>query len=106
MPIYEYECKSCGERIEKFQKISDAPLTLCPNCGANSLEKLVSAAAFKLTGSGWYETDFKDKKPKSKAKKTTQKDTGKKTEKSSDKPGSNKTDTSKIKPTQQDSAAK
>lgn len=68
MPIYEYECKACGERIEKFQKISDAPATLCPNCGAEELQKLVSASAFKLTGSGWYETDFKDKKPKTKTK--------------------------------------
>ena len=64
MPIYEYECQACGERIEKFQKISDDPITLCPNCGAEKLQKLVSASAFKLTGSGWYETDFKDKKPK------------------------------------------
>lgn len=86
MPIYEYECSSCGHRIEKFQKISDEPLTRCPECETDNLAKLVSAAAFKLKGSGWYETDFKDKKPKqtektgTKEKKTkAKKDAAKKT---------------------------
>ncbi len=59
MPIYEYECKSCGHRLEKLQKISDAPLTTCPACEADALTKLVSAAGFRLKGGGWYETDFK-----------------------------------------------
>lgn len=95
MPIYEYECRSCGERIEKFQKISDERLTRCPACEKDSLEKLVSASAFKLTGSGWYETDFKDKKPKSKPKDSDVKKTTetKKTEtkKTSDTSSSTKT---------------
>ncbi|MEM9300582.1 MAG: zinc ribbon domain-containing protein [Pseudomonadota bacterium] len=65
MPIYEYECDACGSRFEAIQKISDDPLTECRKCGATgSVRKLVSAAAFRLKGSGWYETDFKkgDKK--------------------------------------------
>lgn len=59
MPIYEYECKACGARLEKLQKISDAPLTDCPSCSRSELTKLVSASAFRLKGGGWYETDFK-----------------------------------------------
>jgi putative FmdB family regulatory protein len=59
MPIYEYQCLSCGKEVEALQKISDAPLTVCPECGKASLQKKVSAAAFRLKGSGWYETDFK-----------------------------------------------
>ncbi len=62
MPIYEYECHACGHRLEKLQKISDQPLTDCPACGQPGLKKLVSAVAFRLSGSGWYETDFKDEK--------------------------------------------
>ncbi len=59
MPIYEYRCSSCGHELETLQKISDAPLTSCPECQQNSLQKLVSAASFRLKGGGWYETDFK-----------------------------------------------
>jgi putative FmdB family regulatory protein len=62
MPIYEYRCESCGEVIEKIQKVSDAPLKDCPACGKPALKKLVSASSFRLKGSGWYETDFKGKK--------------------------------------------
>ena len=64
MPIYEYQCEQCGHKLEKLQKISDEPLKSCPQCGNQSLKKLVSAAAFRLKGGGWYETDFKtgDKK--------------------------------------------
>lgn len=59
MPIYEYQCKACGHRLEKLQKISAAPLTDCPACQAAELARLVSAAGFRLAGGGWYETDFK-----------------------------------------------
>ena len=59
MPIYEYQCLACGKELEALQKISDAPLEDCPACGAASLKKKVSAAAFRLKGGGWYETDFK-----------------------------------------------
>ena len=64
MPIYEYRCDECDHELEMLQKISDDPVKTCPICGKDSLRKLVSAAAFKLKGTGWYETDFKDKKPK------------------------------------------
>ncbi len=59
MPIYEYECAACGHRKEAIQKISDEPLKDCPECGKPELKKMVSAAAFRLKGGGWYETDFK-----------------------------------------------
>ena len=59
MPIYEYRCAACGHELEAMQKMSDAPLTDCPNCGQPALKKLISAAGFRLKGGGWYETDFK-----------------------------------------------
>ena len=59
MPIYEYLCQACGKELEALRKISEEPLRDCPACGAASLQKKVSAAAFRLKGSGWYETDFK-----------------------------------------------
>ena len=63
MPIYEYRCDQCGHQFEVLQKISDAPVKNCPKCNSNNPRRLVSAAAFKLKGTGWYETDFKTKKP-------------------------------------------
>ena len=59
MPIYEYQCQACHKQMEALQKISDAPLRDCPNCGEPALKKKVSAASFRLKGGGWYETDFK-----------------------------------------------
>lgn len=59
MPIYEYRCESCGEELERLQRMSDDKLVDCPACGKPALKRLVSAAAFRLKGSGWYETDFK-----------------------------------------------
>lgn len=59
MPIYAYQCSACGHSMEALQKMADAPLTDCPACGASALEKKVTAAAFRLSGGGWYETDFK-----------------------------------------------
>ena len=67
MPIYEYACVSCDHHLEALQKMSEDPLVFCPECGEESLRKMVSAAAFVLKGSGWYETDFKNsgkEKPK------------------------------------------
>lgn len=61
MPIYEYQCQACQHELEALQKMSDAPLVDCPECGAPRLRKKVSAAAFRLKGGGWYETDFKTK---------------------------------------------
>ena len=59
MPIYEYQCQSCGHAYEALQKISEAPLTECPACKKPDLAKKISAAGFRLKGVGWYETDFK-----------------------------------------------
>lgn len=59
MPIYEYVCRKCGNELEKLQKLSDGPLTECPECGEPTLKRKVSAAGFRLAGGGWYETDFK-----------------------------------------------
>ena len=60
MPIYAYKCASCGHAKDVLQKISDAPLTTCPACGAESFSKQVTAAGFQLKGSGWYATDFRN----------------------------------------------
>ena len=64
MPIYEYCCRECGHSLEVIQKLADAPLTDCPVCSRPTLKKQVSAPSFRLSGGGWYETDFKtgDKK--------------------------------------------
>lgn len=61
MPIYEYQCRACGYEFETLQKVSEDPLTDCPDCAKPQLQKLVSVAGFRLKGSGWYETDFKTK---------------------------------------------
>ena len=64
MPIYEYRCEECGHELEAIQKMSDDPLTKCPNCNNESLVKKISATGFRLKGGGWYETDFKSGKKK------------------------------------------
>lgn len=66
MPIYEYQCKSCGHELEAIQKISEAPLKFCPECGQPELVKRISAVGFRLKGGGWYETDFKKDSDKKK----------------------------------------
>ncbi|MFN2643807.1 MAG: FmdB family zinc ribbon protein [Burkholderiales bacterium] len=65
MPIYEYRCNACGHEDEHLQKVSEAPLTVCPACGKPEYRKQLSAAGFQLKGTGWYATDFKGggKKP-------------------------------------------
>ncbi|HWS06156.1 MAG TPA: FmdB family zinc ribbon protein [Burkholderiaceae bacterium] len=63
MPIYAYKCDSCGHAKDVLQKISDAPLTECPACGAATFNKQLTAAGFQLKGSGWYATDFKGGTP-------------------------------------------
>jgi putative FmdB family regulatory protein len=68
MPIYEYVCDDCGHALEALQKISDTPLLACPACEKDSLKKKISAPGFRLSGSGWYETDFKSKNQKNLAK--------------------------------------
>lgn len=76
MPIYEYECQACGHHMEAMQRMSDDPLKDCPECGKTELKKLISAAGFRLSGGGWYETDFKTG-----SKKNVTKNEGKKTTK-------------------------
>jgi putative FmdB family regulatory protein len=71
MPIYEYECKACGHRQEALQKMSDDPLRDCAECDKPELKKLISAAAFRLKGGGWYESDFKSGSKKNGVKNDT-----------------------------------
>ncbi|WP_077037601.1 FmdB family zinc ribbon protein [Pelomonas sp. KK5] len=59
MPIYAYRCSTCGHAKDVLQKISDAPLSTCPACGAETFSKQITAAGFQLKGSGWYVTDFR-----------------------------------------------
>lgn len=61
MPIYAYRCESCGFEQDVLQKMSDAPLAVCPSCAAPAFRKQLTAAGFQLKGSGWYVTDFRDK---------------------------------------------
>jgi putative FmdB family regulatory protein len=68
MPIYEYRCSNCGHQQEFLQKVSDTPLTVCPQCGKPTFSKMLSAAGFQLKGSGWYATDFRNSGSKPAAK--------------------------------------
>ena len=74
MPIYEYRCDACGFQKDYLMKMSDAPLTTCPECSKQTFSKMLTAAGFQLKGSGWYATDFKggakpkDEKPKEEKK--------------------------------------
>ena len=83
MPIYEYQCEQCAQRLEALQKISDDPLQDCPECNQPALKKLVSAPSFRLKGGGWYETDFKtgDKKQLAESDSKEAKDSSKDTNK-------------------------
>ncbi len=89
MPLYEYECTTCGRVQEVLQKFSDKPLTKCPHC-SGKLHKLISQSTFHLKGTGWYVTDYANKsssapdtKPKSaKTEKTTEKKSSEKPDKS------------------------
>jgi putative FmdB family regulatory protein len=72
MPIYEYRCGACGHEHEALQKVSEPPLTKCPACGKQKLQKQLSAAGFQLKGSGWYATDFKSKAPAKKPEAKTE----------------------------------
>lgn len=90
MPIYEYQCKHCQHQLDVLQKITDPPKVTCPECGQDTLKKCVSAAGFRLKGSGWYETDFKGGKDK-------QKNSSPKEEKVSETKVENKTKTEETK---------
>jgi putative FmdB family regulatory protein len=90
MPIYDYRCDACGHKEEHLQKVSEAPLTVCPACGKPEYRKQLSAAGFQLKGTGWYATDFKGgaKKPADKDKKSDTKTEAKPESKSESKPDS------------------
>ena len=85
MPFYEYQCQACGAQVEVMQKISDAPLKKCPECGKSRLTKLVSAPVFRLKGGGWYETDFKSDKENKRNLVETEKSESKPAEKPAEK---------------------
>ncbi len=59
MPIYAFECTHCGHSFDRLQKLSDPDPTTCPSCATEALRRQITAPAFRLAGSGWYETDFK-----------------------------------------------
>lgn len=59
MPIYAFECTQCGHSFDRLQKLSDPDPDTCPDCGAHAIRRQLTAPAFRLSGSGWYETDFK-----------------------------------------------
>jgi len=66
LPIYEYECRDCKEQFEELRRITDKSQIICVNCKSTNVQKLVSACSFELKGTGWYKTDYKDKKPEKK----------------------------------------
>jgi putative FmdB family regulatory protein len=87
MPIYEFECSACNTVFERLQKLSDSDPVQCPECGQPRVKRRLTAPAFRLAGSGWYETDFKkdgdkkrnlagkDEAPKAETKADTKADT-------------------------------
>lgn len=77
MPLYDYQCTSCGHQLETLQKINAKPLVDCPACQQPTLRKKVAASAFRLSGSGWYETDFKTNNQKNITKKDNASSTSK-----------------------------
>jgi putative FmdB family regulatory protein len=106
MPIYEYQCDQCGHQFDAIQKFSDAPLEDCPVCEKSALRKKISAPSFRLSGSGWYETDFKSDKEKKRNLAGDQQNTSKsntenststesKTESKTENKAKNKTDSNK-----------
>ena|SRR5919108_6542514 len=101
MPIYEYRCNACGHQEEHLQKVSEAPLSVCPACGKPEYRKQLSAAGFQLKGTGWYATDFKGGSKKPAEKKT---DTKSDTETKSDTKSDSKTE-SKPEPKTESKAA-
>ena len=98
MPFYEYQCADCAHELEALQKISADPLIDCPACGHPALKRKISAAAFRLKGGGWYETDFKSSGKRNIAGEGGEKGASSKSEggsesKAADKPAEKKTET-------------
>ena len=71
MPIYDFQCTSCGFKNELMRKISESTNINCPQCSKETFAKMLSAPSFQLSGSGWYASDFKDKKDNKTNKITT-----------------------------------
>src|SRR5262245_9853137 len=80
MPIYEYSCQKCGRHLEVMQKMSDKPLTRCPEC-KGKLEKIFSQTSFQLKGSGWYASDYTNRGKAEKSEKTDKTEKTEKTDK-------------------------
>ncbi len=94
MPIYEYQCTTCGHQLESLQKMADEPLKICPVCQQSTLTRLVSAAGFQLKGSGWYATDYRPKQTGAgEDKSTTETKSTDNTSKKSDTKSNTKSDT-------------
>ena len=93
MPIYEYHCSTCGFQKEYLQKLSDPLLRVCPECGKQTFDKMLTAAGFQLKGGGWYATDFKHSGAKPAAKAGRESATAGKTETASEGKGGSKTET-------------
>lgn len=66
MPIYAFQCAACGHAFDRLQKLADPDPTTCPACAAEAVKRQITAPAFRLSGTGWYETDFKSKGEKKK----------------------------------------
>ena len=101
MPIYEYQCDDCNHALDALQKVNDKPLVDCPECGKNTLRRLISAPNFRLKGEGWYETDFKKENRKNVADQKDEKPEKKESSKSD-----NDSDKTKKKDKIKDKAAK
>jgi putative FmdB family regulatory protein len=99
MPIYEYVCNECDHAHEALQKLSDAPLIDCPACAKPAMKKMISAPQFRLSGSGWYETDFKSSKQKNLTDSGDKKGTDSGDKKSTDSSDKKSTDSSDKKST-------
>jgi len=96
MPIYEYQCLSCGRRTETLQRMADPPLTVCETCGGE-LKKLISSPSFQFKGSGWYATDYAGKKggaPSSEAKESKESKEARSSGRSSESGSSSSSDSS------------
>lgn len=89
MAIYEYRCDSCGHQKEFLQRMSDAPVAECPECGKRTFNRLLNAAGFQLKGTGWYATDFKNTGAKPAAKQDKSETKQGKPETKQDKPAAN-----------------
>jgi len=106
VPIYEYRCESCSHKLEKLQRMSEGKLVDCPECKKPALKRLVSASAFRLKGSGWYETDFKKDNKRNLADSSSQDTSDKKSSDSAEKKTDKSSSTSSLKKTDAKPAAK